>query len=58
MWEIWVRFLGWEDPWGRERIHTPVFWPGEVHGLYGVTKSRTQLSDFHFHVMEYEAIKR
>ena len=26
---------GWEDPPGRsERLHTPVFWPGEFHGLY------------------------
>ena len=21
-------------PWGRERLPTPVFWPGELHGLY------------------------
>ena len=37
-------------PWRRERLHTPVFWPGEFHRLYshGFTKSRTQLSDFHF----------
>ena len=21
-------------PWGRERLHTPVFWPREFHGLY------------------------
>ena len=31
-------------PWRRERLPTPVFWPGEFHGLYivhGVTKSRT-----------------
>ena len=30
---------------------TPIFWPGEFHGLYtvhGVTNSRTQLSNFHF----------
>ena len=26
--------LGWEDPWGRERLLTPVFWPGEFYGLY------------------------
>ena len=26
-----------------------VSWPGEFHGLYGVAKSRTRLSDFHFH---------
>ena len=31
--ETWLRSLGWEDPW-RERLHTPVFWPGEFHGLY------------------------
>ena len=27
----WVRKI----PWGRERLSTPVFWPGELHGLYG-----------------------
>ena len=27
----WVRSLGWEDPWRRERLPTPVFWPGEFH---------------------------
>ena len=21
-------------PWGREKLPTPVFWPGEFHGLY------------------------
>ena len=38
-------------PWRRERLLTPVFQLGEFHGLYspGVAKSRTQLSDFHFH---------
>ena len=34
MWETWVRSLGWEDPRRRERLPTPVFWPGEFHGLY------------------------
>jgi len=34
-------------PWRRERLPTPVFWPGEFHGLYthGVAKSLTLLSD-------------
>ena len=32
--ETWVQSLGWEDPWRRKRLPTPVFWPGEVHGLY------------------------
>ena len=30
----WVQSLGWEDPWRRERLPTPVFWTGEFHGLY------------------------
>ena len=30
--DIWVRSLGREDP--LERLPTPVFWPGEFHGLY------------------------
>ena len=34
MWETWVWFLGWEDPWRRERLPTPVFWPREFSGLY------------------------
>ena len=55
--------LGWEDlpwvgkiPWRRERLPTPVFWPGELHGLYhGVTKSQTRLSNFNFH-FHYEQL--
>ena len=35
---------------GKERLPTPVSWPGEFHGLYSPWgHSRTQLSDFHFH---------
>ena len=30
----WVLSLGWEDAWRKERLPTPVFLPGEVHGLY------------------------
>ena len=30
MQETWVRKI----PWRRKRLHTPVFWPGEFHGLY------------------------
>ena len=29
-----VRSLGWEEPLEKERLPTPVFWPGEFHGLY------------------------
>ena len=38
----WVRKI----PWRRERLPTPIFWPGEF--LHGVAKSGTWLSDFHF----------
>jgi len=31
--ETWVWSLDWEDPCRRERLPTPVFWPGEVQGL-------------------------
>ena len=30
--ETWVRSLGWEIPWRRERLATPIVWPGEFHG--------------------------
>ena len=32
--ETWVRSLGWEKTLRRKRVSTPVFWPGEFHGLY------------------------
>ena len=32
--ETWIRSLGWEDLLGRERLPTPVLWPGEFLGLY------------------------
>ena len=34
--ETWVQSLGWEDPLEKERLSTPVFWPGEIHGLDSV----------------------
>ena len=51
MWETWVPPLGWKDPLEKEKRPTPVFWPGEFHGLtvHGVAKSWTGLSNFHFH---------
>ena len=30
IWETWVGKI----PWRREQLLTPVFWPGEFHGLY------------------------
>ena len=29
MQKTWVQSLGWEDPMDKERLPTPVFWPGE-----------------------------
>ena len=37
-------------PWRRERLPTPVFWPGEFHGLYSPwgRKESNPTSNFHF----------
>ena len=45
--ETWFNPWVGKIPWRRERLPTPVFWPGEFHGLHGVAKSWTRLSDFH-----------
>ena len=34
--EIWVQSLGWEDPLEKGKAPTPVFSPGESHGLYNM----------------------
>ena len=50
MQETWVQSPGWEDPlpWRREWLSTPVFWPGEFHGLYSPWgRKERQLSGFH-----------
>ena len=39
---MWVRSLGWEDPWRRERQPTPVFLPGESHGRRSLVGYRPQ----------------
>ena len=45
-------------PWRRERLPTPVFWPGEFHGLYSlwVAKSRTRLNDLHFFTLHFQMV--
>ena len=51
MWEIWVQSLGWEDPLEKGKKY-PLQYSGLENSMdfivHGVTKSRTQLSDFHF----------
>ena len=51
MWKTWVGKI----PWRREWLPTPVFWPGEFHGLYspwGRKESDTteRLSFIHFKI--------
>ena len=52
MWETWVQSLGWEDPLGKGKVtHTSILaWriPWTVQSM-GVARSKTRLSDFHFH---------
>ena len=54
--ETGFRFLGWEDPWSRNRLPTPVFWPREFYGLYSLsgckesdTTERLCLTSLHTH---------
>ena len=55
MWESLVKSLSWEDPWRRERLLTPVFWPGESHGLYRVAESYKEL-DMNERLSHYSTI--
>ena len=34
MWKTWILSLLRKIPWRRERLPTPVSWPGEFHGFY------------------------
>ena len=56
MWETWVRSLGEEDPLEKGMAtHSSILaWritmdKGNWATVHGVAKSRTRLSDFHFH---------
>ena len=40
MQETWVQSLGWDDPWRRESLPTPIFLPGEFHGLQSMGLQR------------------
>ena len=48
-------------PWRRERLLTPVFWPGELHGLYSpwggkeldTTECLSLSLSLYNHIMEY-----
>ena len=49
MWETWVWSLGWEDPWRRERLPTPVFWSGEFMGSQRLRHDWVPFTSFHMH---------
>ena len=49
MQETWFDPWVWKIPWRRERLLTPVFWPG--------SQSQTQLSDFHFKCLHLTILK-
>ena len=60
MQDTWVLSLDWEDPLEKGTATHPsilawrIPWtegPGGLHTTHGVTKSWTQLSDFHFHFL-------
>ena len=56
VWETWVESLGWSDPLEKEKLPTPVFWPGEVHGLYSPWDHKeldtTERLSLHFHITQ------
>ena len=61
--ETWVPSQVGKIPWRREQLPTPVFWPGEFHGLYSPSghkeldvTERLSLSFSHscFHSMNHE----
>ena len=40
LWEVWIQFLGWEDPLEKRKLPTPIFWPGESRGLQSMDLQR------------------
>ena len=57
MWETWVRSLGWEGPLEKGKGYSPPYSGLENSQdciVQGVTKSWTRLSNFHFHLIQYE----
>ena len=48
MWETWVQFLGWEDPLEKGKATQYSGLENSMDTVYGVAKSCTGLSDFHF----------
>ena len=52
--ETRVRSLGWEYPLEKGKASTPVFWPGEFHGLYSPwSRKESDTTEWlsHFHIL-------
>ena len=47
--QTWVQSLGWEDPPEKGKATHSSILAWRIPWMYGVVKSRTQLSNFHFH---------
>ena len=59
--EMWVWYLGWEDPWARQWQPTPVFLPGEPHGQrslegYSPWGHRVRQDWTHTHVINHRIL--
>ena len=48
MQETPVQFLDWEIPWRRERLPSPVFWPGKFHGWKQMITSLVESNNYLF----------
>ena len=59
MQETWARSLGWEDPLEKGKAtHSSILaWRIQDYTVHGVTKSRTWLSDLHFHFPHSPKVK-
>ena len=57
MQEAWVGSLGWEDPWRRKWLPTPIFTLGEFHGLRSLEgyipqgRKRSNTTEQHTHTL-------
>ena len=58
MWETWVQSLVWDDPLEMGKAN-PLQYSGlenSMDEVHGVTKSRTQLSNFHFDFPSFSGV--
>ena len=58
MWETWVGSLGWKDPLEKGKAsHSSILaWRIPRTTAHGVAKSRTRLSNFHFHICSLKTL--